>query len=306
MPGGEWTSDSSCDSDGAEKDPFAHPPTSDFVIPSPETLSDAEEDDSPSQYRKEMVLKESHARHDDEEEEDEDCEEEEAEEEEEDAHPVKENSVERMYTDVINIARQLTTTLEDTRKKELMSRKKTARQSLDFESPPPKPAKYRHERVTPPRHARDQIGTRQFEEDDLYERDSVGSSQTGSTRVRLQERWRVIGIKEKATTTHDQFNEWMQEHGRAEMAKAGLHEDLNPVATDVGGFKLVNVSYFNLFHVDKSDLECFFAGIQCNHRSEERFCQANSVELSLSVSMQMLCCSVGKGVPRQVCFHASR
>ena len=37
-----------------------------------------------------------------------------------------------MYTEVINIARQLTTRLEDTRRKELMSRKKSARQSLDL------------------------------------------------------------------------------------------------------------------------------------------------------------------------------
>jgi hypothetical protein len=61
---------------------------------------------------------------------------------------VKEKSVESMYSEVINIARQLTTRLEDTRKKELMSRKKSACQSLAFDSPPPKPAKYRHERFT--------------------------------------------------------------------------------------------------------------------------------------------------------------
>ena len=57
MPRGEWTSDSSCDSDGSEKDPFADPPTSDLIVPSPVTLSDAEEDASPSQYRKEMASK---------------------------------------------------------------------------------------------------------------------------------------------------------------------------------------------------------------------------------------------------------
>ena len=243
VPCGEWTSDSSSDSDGSEKDPFAHPPTSDFVIPSPLSLSDADEDDSPSQYRKEMASKESRGRPDDEEEEEEEeDEEEEVEEDEEDADPVKEKSVQHMYTEVINIARQLTTRLEDTRKKELMSRKKTARQSLDFDSPPPKPVKYRHERFTPPRHARDAIGTTQFDEDDLYERDSIGSSQTGSTRIRLQERWRVIGTKNKATTTLHEFNEYMEEHARAEMTKAGNFEDLRSAATDVGGFKRVQVS----------------------------------------------------------------
>jgi nitrogen fixation-related uncharacterized protein len=200
--------------------------------------------------------------------------------------------------------------LEDTRKKELMSRsKKGARQSLAFDSPPSKPAKYRHQQFTPPRHAREQIKATQYDDDDDYERDSLTSSQTGATRIRLQERWRIIGTKEKATTTSDEFNEWLREHGRAEMAKAGQFEDLHPASTDVGGFKHVHVSHFNLFDVNNSgDLNwiVFFAGIHCHHRSAERFYQANSVQLSLSVSMQMLCCFVGKGVPRQVCFAASR
>jgi hypothetical protein len=105
-----------------------------------------------------MVSKQSRRRSDDEEEEEEDGEEEEEEEdEEEDPEPVKEKSVESMYSEVINIARQFTTILEDTRKKELMSRKKGARQSLAFDSPPPKSAKYRHQQFTPPRHAREQI-----------------------------------------------------------------------------------------------------------------------------------------------------
>ena len=67
MPCGEWTSDgSSSDSDGSEKDPFADPPTSDLIVPSPVTLSDAEEDASPGQYRKEMASKECRGQSDDE------------------------------------------------------------------------------------------------------------------------------------------------------------------------------------------------------------------------------------------------
>ena len=57
MPRADWTTDSSCDSDGSEKDPFAIPLNSDLIVPSPVTLSDAEEDASPSQYRKEMESK---------------------------------------------------------------------------------------------------------------------------------------------------------------------------------------------------------------------------------------------------------
>ena len=57
MPRMDWTSDSSSDSDGSEKDPFAIPLISELVVPSPVTLSDAEADASPSQYRKEMESK---------------------------------------------------------------------------------------------------------------------------------------------------------------------------------------------------------------------------------------------------------
>ncbi len=123
-----------------------------------------------------------------------------------------------MYSKFINMARKFTSMVEDTRKQELMSHK-TACQSLDFDSPPRKPAKYRHQQFTPPRHAREQIKTTQYDDDD-YERDSLCSSQTGSTRIRLQERWKIIGTKEKATSTLDEIKEWIDEHGLAEMAKA--------------------------------------------------------------------------------------
>ncbi len=58
MPRRDWTSDSSCDSGGSEKDPLADPPISDLIVPSPVPLSDAEEEASPSLYRKEMASKE--------------------------------------------------------------------------------------------------------------------------------------------------------------------------------------------------------------------------------------------------------
>jgi hypothetical protein len=166
--------------------------------------------------------------------------------------PVRPHRPERedMYSEFIKMACKITSMVEDTRKRELMSRK-TARQSLDFDSPPRKPAKFRHQQFTPPRHAREQIRTTQYDDDgDDYERDSLCSSQTGSTRFRLQERWRIIGTKDKATTTLDEMNECFQEHALAEMAKAGQFEDLRPAPTDVGGFKRVHVSTRNLFNVD--------------------------------------------------------
>jgi hypothetical protein len=52
---------------------------------------------------------------------------------------------------------KFTSMVEDMRKKEMMLHK-TARQSLDFDSPPSKLAKYRHQRFTPPRHAAKKSG----------------------------------------------------------------------------------------------------------------------------------------------------
>ena len=153
--------------------------------------------------------------------------------------------IDDVYSEFMNRARKFTSLVEDTRKQELMSRK-TARQSLEFDSPPRQPAKYRHPQFTPPRHAREQIQATQDDDDDDIERDSLCSSQTGSTRIRLQERWRIIGTKDKASTSLTEVNQWIEEHALAEMAKAGQFEDLRPAATDVGGFKRVHVSQCKL------------------------------------------------------------
>ena len=128
---------------------------------------------------------------------------------------------------------------------DLMSRK-PARQSLDFDSPPRQSAKYRHPQFTPPRHVREQIPATQ-DDDEEFERDSLCSSQTGSTRIRLQEKWRVFRTKDKATNSLDEIKEWIDAHGRAEMAKAGQYEDLRPAPSDAGGFKRVHVSQYNNF-----------------------------------------------------------
>jgi hypothetical protein len=251
MPRSRWTSDSASESDGSQKDPFAVPPTTKFNVPSPVTLSDAEEDASPSQYRKEMVRKQARRQSDDEDEEEEDGEEEEMEEQEEEEILVKRNrpKMDDMYSEFMNMARKFTSLVEDTRKQELMSRK-TARQSLEFDSPPRQHAKCRLPQFTPPRHAREQIEATQDDDDDDIERDSLCSSQTGSTRIRLQERWRIIGTKDKATTTVHEIDQWIQEHGRAEMAKAGQFEDLRPASTNLGGFKRVHVSHCNTLNMD--------------------------------------------------------
>ncbi len=155
---------------------------------------------------------------------------------------------------------------------------------------PRKPAKCRHQKFTPPRHAREQIRATQYDDDDYddYERDSLDSSQTGSTRIRLQERWRVIGTKDKATFTTADINKWVEEHAHAEMAKAGQFEDLRPAPTDVGGFKRAHVSNCSMFHCDVFGVLIRFylcrdtKLLQIHHGTIHRPSQPRSVQLSLS------------------------
>jgi len=86
------------------------------------------------------------------------------------------------------------------------------------------------------------------DDDDDFERDSIGSSQTGSTRIRLQDRWRIIGTRDKATSSADDIKQWIEDHANAEMAKAGQFEDLHPAPTDVGGWKRAHVSNCTSYH----------------------------------------------------------
>ena len=250
MPAHEYDSSSSSDGDGSEKDPFADPPTDGLIVPSPLSLSASDDDASPSQYQKERMAA-MHSRHKSDNDGTEDDGEadqfqEESEQESEHEHRPKSRSgptdqSDQMYSHFINMARQFTEMVEDTRKQSLMSRK-SAKHSLDFSSPP-KPSKYRHQKFTPPRNAREVISATQYDDDEDIERDSLTSSQTGSTRIRLQERWRIIGIKNKTTESPEAIKQWIEDHALAEMTKAGNYEDLRPVPTDVGGFKRAHVSY---------------------------------------------------------------
>ena len=239
-------SSSSSDSDGSSQDPFAIPPTDGFKIPSPVELSSDEEDASPSQYRKAQMasLRSNGSDNDATEDEDSDDQEigDDREPESDKEHRPKSGPTQQMFSEFLNMSRKFTEFMEDTRKEHLINSRKSAKQSLAFDSPPPKQSKYRHEKFTPPRHARELISATQYDDDEEMERDSLSSSQTGSTRIRLQERWRVVGTKSKATVSPEEIKKWIEDHALAEMAKGGNYEDLRPVDTDIGGFKRSHVS----------------------------------------------------------------
>ena len=96
-----------------------------------------------------------------------------------------------MYSHITEMSRQLAEMMEMHRKQQLMEKKKTARTSLTFESPPP--AKFRKFKspFTPPKTAADIIGATQADED--FERDSLASQSSSTTaRIRLQEKFVTV------------------------------------------------------------------------------------------------------------------
>jgi hypothetical protein len=161
-----------------------------LVIPSPELLSDSEDDGvSPSQYKLAMKKQLSHKKvppksisgGD---------EEEELVDEEEDAEQCIDaqsgtsfdsKSSAAMFSKITEMSRQLAEMMEMHRKQQLMAKKKTARAAFSFESPPP--AKFRKLKspFTSPRNAADIIGATQADED--FERDSLASQSSRRSRT---------------------------------------------------------------------------------------------------------------------------
>jgi hypothetical protein len=137
------------------------------------------------------------------------------------------------------MSKQFTDLVEDSRKEQLMARK-TARKSLPFDSPP-KSARYRHEKFTPPRHAPEKIRCTQEDDDFDFERDSLASQSSRTARTRLQEKWRFIGSQDKLTKSTEEIKEWIEVHAKAEMQKSGMYDDVTPVPGGFGGFKRAHV-----------------------------------------------------------------
>jgi hypothetical protein len=182
----EFTSSSESEDSGV--DPFAEQPNKDFVIPDSVGLSDDEEP-SPSQYRLQREREDA--------DEPEDEEEEEAminsdEEHLQETDPrsaktgsSKVSSAEAVYTKFINMGRQFIADLEDQRKQNLMARK-AARKSLDFDDV--RPPRGQPLQVTPPRKTKDLIP-------ESDEEISMRSGSSRSTRIRLQEKFKIVGCK---------------------------------------------------------------------------------------------------------------
>jgi hypothetical protein len=235
----------SSSSDGSDNERSAN---RDLVIPSPVELSEAEDDGvSPSQYKLAMknqltrkkVPPNSNSGSDEEEEE---VEEEDADEsfDGESGTSVQSKSSAATFSKISELSRRLAEMTELHRKQQLMEKKKTARSSLSFESPPPGKLRKYKTPFTPPRTAADIIGATQADED--FERDSLASQSSRSTaRIRLQEKYVTVATLYKDEMSPEEIKERIREIAITAMAKSIIYEDLDPADTAYGGFKKNNV-----------------------------------------------------------------
>ena len=140
------------------------------------------------------------------------------------------------------LTRHFAALVEQNRKLELMSRK-SASKSLNFDSP-----KRRRTAPYTPRHRAPEIIAETPEEDDYeFERDSVRTSSSRSTRIRLQEKFRVIDEKPANFFTPTSHKDWIKKYAAQIMAQSGNPDDIDP-DSEYGGFKKVQVRVY-LFHL---------------------------------------------------------
>ena len=152
------------------------------------------------------------------------------------AHSASVVSQDTLLEKFSELTRQFATLVEQNRKLSLMSRK-SASKSLNFDSP-----KRRRAAPFSPKHrAREQIPATQEDEDYECERDSVRSNSSRSTRIRLQEPYRIIERISTDSLTPAGQKEWFRKHASQVMAQSGNTDDLDPANDDFGGFKRVQV-----------------------------------------------------------------
>jgi hypothetical protein len=240
--GSDAASSSSDDSDNERSE------NRELVVPSPVELSDSDGDGvSPSQHK--LAMKKQLTRMNDPPKSSSGSDEEEEEVEEEDADQsidgesctfFQSKSSAATFSKITELSRQLAEMTELHRKQQLMEKKKTARSSLSFESPPP--AKFRKFKTpfSPPRTAADIIGATQADED--FERDSLASQSSRTTaRIRLQEKYVTVATLYKDELTPEEIKKRIRDIAFTAMAKSVIYEDIDPADTAYGGFKKNNV-----------------------------------------------------------------
>jgi hypothetical protein len=105
----------------------------------------------------------------------------------------------------------------------------------------------------------------QQEDDFDYERDSVSSNSSWSTRIRLQEKIGVIDQKPAYSTTPANIKDWIRKHAANVMAQSCNHEDVDPSDAAYCGFKRVQNIFKLLFNAIRRlfQSECDRSTDQC-------------------------------------------
>jgi hypothetical protein len=180
------------------------------------------------------------------------------------------------------LTRQFATLVEQNRKRDLMSRK-SASKSLNFDSP-------KRRRIAPytPKHRAPEIIPATQEEDDYeIERDSVRSSSTRSTRIRLQDKNRVIDEKPADYFTSTSHKDWIKKHASQIMAQSGNPDDIEPDSEYVASRKFRFA--FILFHLawlaTKFSLNVTELSV---HVGKVQGFQKRAVPLSISIHVRLL------------------
>ena len=138
-----------------------------------------------------------------------------------------------MTSQFAELSRMFAAVCEQNRKLQLATSqmaRRTARQSLDFDSPVRK----------------SRIQVMATPDDSDVERDSLRSQSSRSTRLRLQEKFEVIAEMATDDPDSDRVKEWIRKHALQVMAQAGTTDDLNPKDAAFGGFKRASVCVFPL------------------------------------------------------------
>ncbi len=236
---------SSSSSDGSDDERSTN---SVLVIPPPVKLSDSSEDGvSPSQHklamkkqllRKNIPPKSSSGS----DEEEELVEEEDADQSiyGESGTPVESKSSAAMFSKITEMSRQLAEMMEMHRKQQLMEKKKTARTSLTFKSPPLAKCRKFKSPFTPPRTAADIIGATQADDD--FERDSLASQSSRTTaRIRLQEKFVTVVTLYTDELSPDEIKVRIRDIAFIAMSKSVIYEDIDPADRAYGSLKKNNV-----------------------------------------------------------------
>ena len=218
-----------------------------FNIPSPVECSDEESAVSPSLYRKERMREreeEIEDRHSDEEEEDYEEEGQEEDDGDMEGDLQEEETVEYgpalSKNGVMDRLKMLASKFNDTLR-ELETTKqsrKSARSEFDFH---PSPPRKRHAPFTPPKHGRLLVPATQYE-DDEFDRDSLTSQSSRTTRKKLIGEWTVVLVKLKSECSRDEAIDAFKEYADDEIAKAGSCEDVIPRKDGLGYFKRTHVN----------------------------------------------------------------